>query len=138
MKVVVADRKGIVSAAIRTSFLSRKSSAEVISARNWSRVYDLVRSEERMVVVSAELIEGMKSNKELWRTIKLYNPNVIFVVYNGVDEKYDKEDGIHFFIPSFGGDKVITPGQYIADFLLRNVFKGEEAMRQGVLPFASK
>ncbi len=118
MKIIVADRHGIVGVQVRAG--SKKASldpreARVVVARRLSEVEEEVRGGDRHVVICAQLIHGFKSVAELARRVKTVNPNTIFCAYNGMDKEPGLEVDLH--IPS-------TPkGELAGDWILSSVLK---------------
>jgi hypothetical protein len=124
MKIIVADRHGIVGVQVRAG--SKKAlldprEARIVVARRLSEVEEEVRGGDRHVVVCAELIHGFKSVAELARRVKTVNPNIVFCAYNGIYKELGLEIDLH--IPS-------TPKGHLAgDWVLSSIMKFLEDRR---------
>lgn len=85
MKIIVADKMGIVAEAIKTGLRGRKGDpVEIVVARDWRSLENAIRDSGKVLVLSAQLIQGFPSIPELARSVKRLNPEAVFWVYNGV------------------------------------------------------
>ncbi len=133
VKIIVADRKGIVSSAVRSAFERMKNpTVQVVRVSSWSQVLRAMGDQKSAVLLSAQLIQGFASTTSLAKSIKELNREVIFIAYNGLNEDYGED--VDYAIPAF--EKVPEVGNYgdwIAEFILRNAMKGEDRTRQMAL-----
>ncbi len=118
MKIIVADKRGIVGVQVRAG--SRKALldpavARVVVARRLSEVEEEIRGEDRPVVICAQLVHGFESVVQLARTVKTVNSKTVFCAYNGMDKELGLEIDLH--IPS-------TPkGQLVGDWIPSSVLQ---------------
>jgi hypothetical protein len=111
MRMVIADRRGIVAAAILRDLLSDvKPGGSVKMALEWHELLPLIKPTGRVTVLSAQIIPGFKTATELARRVKEINREAAFFVYNGTDEEYGPE--VDFAIPR------VPPGKLVANSII--------------------
>lgn len=110
MRLVIADRRGIVAAAILRDLLSDTERGSVKMALEWHELLPLIKPPGRVTVLSAQIIPGFKTATDLARRIKEINKDAVFFVYNGVNEEYGSE--VDFAIPR------VPPGKLVANSII--------------------
>lgn len=95
MVVVVADRGGIVGAAVRHALRS-KSDISVVSVSTWPDVEYHLRKHEKVIVLSAQTIKGVNNLNEFALRVKEVNKEAGFFVYNG-----NYQEGSSLYIDGF-------------------------------------
>lgn len=120
MTIIVADRRGMVFSAIEDGLRKRKIEVPLAFAPSLRRLKYLLASCEDCVVISGQLLPDFTTNEQLATEVKQMNPKAVFVVYNGVIEKYRKV--VDLRIPSYVQRGDGTIGLHIVDFLARHLF----------------
>ncbi len=110
MRLVIADRRGIVAAAILRDLLSGAERGSVKMALEWHELLPLIKPAGRVIVLSAQIIPGFKTATDLARQIKEVNREAVFFVYNGAGEDYGHE--VDFVIPR------VPPGKLVANSII--------------------
>jgi hypothetical protein len=120
MKIIVADRRGIVFSAIESGLRKRNIQTPTVLARDGKTLREFLGLCADVVVVSAQLLPGYTTNEQLAEEVKKQCSGAVFVVYNSVVEKHGPN--VDLRIPSFvgGGDQTI--GLHIVDYLSDHVF----------------
>lgn len=120
MKIILADRRGIVLSPIESGLRKRNIQVPVALARDGKTLREFLRLSDDLVVISAELLPGFTTNEQLAEEVKSIKPSVVFVVYNGVVDNYRR--CVDFRIPSFVPKGDTTIGLHIVDFLSDSLF----------------
>ncbi|TSC70257.1 MAG: hypothetical protein CEO12_461 [Parcubacteria group bacterium Gr01-1014_46] len=128
MKIVVADRRGMVSSAVRSGFLQKRNPVLVVSANNCAKLENYLYIQRPVVVISGDLLQGFATHDHLGEFVKRANRWAVFVVYNSINDKTSRN--VDFRIPRYTEMGAVTVGEYVADFLIANVLRGEDTTRQ--------
>ncbi len=125
MVFVVADKMGIVAAEIRTSFIGHRLPGKFHSVKTLRGISERIRSEDRPIVLSAQLVPAVRSIAELAEYVKSENPSTFFVAYNGNAAPYG--DLVDLVVPT------APVGERPGDFILRFIRPYIEVPTQGQL-----
>lgn len=120
MRLIVAEPKPIVYSAIEPVFKGRNLQVSSVSVRDRSKLLSELGFSGKLVVLSNRLLPGYTTNELFAREVKSINPNVIFVVYDGVIQNYSR--AVDLRIPVFISNGKNTFGGHIVDFLSEFVF----------------
>jgi hypothetical protein len=122
MWVIVADRKGLVSARVKDAFPGLSSGVIVTTALVWGELSYTLGTKEPCIVLSAQLIPGFKEVSELATKVKMQNPYAVFLSYNGIDRGLGKD--VDDFIPSAG--RGVDVSNLLGSFLRRKIKEMED------------
>ncbi len=120
LKIVVAERRPMVFSAIEEGLQTRGVYANLVAALSFQDLLRLVQTEEDCIVVSGHLLSGFTTNEGMAKELKRVNPRLVFVVYNGVVEKFNRV--VDLRIPTYVQRGDVSIGVHIVDFLSKHVF----------------
>ncbi len=120
LRIVVAERRPMVFSAIEEGLQTRGVYVNLVAARSFQDLQRLVRTEKDCVVVSGHLLPGFTTNEGMAKELKQINRRLIFVVYNGVVEQFNRV--VDLRIPTYVQRGDVTIGVHIVDFLSKHVF----------------
>lgn len=93
MRIIVADRNGLVASVVRRGFPSNAiyKAAIVVAHDAKELVSGMVHDDRRILVLSAQLIPGFTSVNDLAKFVKEKRTDALFYVFSGSQE----EQGLH-------------------------------------------
>lgn len=113
MLIIVADRGGLGGVAIRHALETgmKKWGVKILLALEWDQVFEFLRKDDDVIVLSAHILRGFKTPAEFASQVKKAKPEAGFFVYNGAQMELSPD--IDGYLPSSNGDismdKVIVP-----------------------------